>query len=190
MVNPITYPGGGGFLVWTIRLSTTTLKRLYLAPPNLVTLFLSIRHILEEFLQNRFTRGVAAVVSEMISLEKLSIQSSLFRFKTIEMQRGYTFISEKMFSGIVIFVEFCFNAGGKYRIAMTRSIVERNYLWRHISKSKKAINLKFCLLTCIIHTIISGKLQINPLIVTLFSSSGPNSPPPPEADEMSKCRRL
>ena len=34
-LNPITY--GGGFLARTIRLSTTTLKRLYLAPPNLVT---------------------------------------------------------------------------------------------------------------------------------------------------------
>ena len=36
VLNPITY-GGGGFLARTIRLSTTTLKRLYLAPPNLVT---------------------------------------------------------------------------------------------------------------------------------------------------------
>ena len=36
LINPITY-GGGGFLARTIRLSTTTLKRLYLAPPNLVT---------------------------------------------------------------------------------------------------------------------------------------------------------
>ena len=36
-LNPITYGGGGGFLARTIRLSTTTLKRLYLAPPNLVT---------------------------------------------------------------------------------------------------------------------------------------------------------
>ena len=35
--NPITYGGGGGFLARTIRLSATTLKRLYLAPPNLVT---------------------------------------------------------------------------------------------------------------------------------------------------------
>ena len=35
--NPITYGGGGAFLARTIRLSTTTLKRLYLAPPNLVT---------------------------------------------------------------------------------------------------------------------------------------------------------
>ena len=47
--NPITYEGGG-FLARTIRLSTTTLKQLYLAPANLVTFcFLSIRHILAEF---------------------------------------------------------------------------------------------------------------------------------------------
>ena len=37
-INPITYGGGKGFLAQTIRLLTITLKRLYLAPPNLVTL--------------------------------------------------------------------------------------------------------------------------------------------------------
>ena len=36
----------------------------------------------------------------MRHLEKLSIRSFLFRFKTIEMQRGYKFIPGKMFSGI------------------------------------------------------------------------------------------
>ena len=34
-INPITYVWGG--LAWTIRLLTVTLKRLNLAPPNLVT---------------------------------------------------------------------------------------------------------------------------------------------------------
>ena len=34
LLNPITY---GGILAQTIRLLTTTLKRLYLAPPNFVT---------------------------------------------------------------------------------------------------------------------------------------------------------
>ena len=36
-------------------------------------LFLSIRHILAEFYQNRFSRGVAAVVFEMRRLEKLNL---------------------------------------------------------------------------------------------------------------------
>ena len=36
---------------------------------------------------------------------------------------------EKVFSGIkVIFVEFCLNPGGKYRIVMTCSIMERKFL--------------------------------------------------------------
>ena len=43
---------------------------------------------------------VAEVVFEMRRLEKLSIRSFLFRFKTMEMQRGYKFIPGKMFSGI------------------------------------------------------------------------------------------
>ena len=36
----------------------------------------------------------------MRHLEKLSIQSFLFHLKTVEVQRGYKFIPEKMFSGI------------------------------------------------------------------------------------------
>ena len=58
-LNPITYGGRGlGFLARAIRLWTITLKRLYLAPPNLVTFnFLSVRHIWQNFLQNRFARG-------------------------------------------------------------------------------------------------------------------------------------
>ena len=43
---------------------------------------------------------VAAVVFELKRLEKLSIRSSLFRVKTMEMQRGYKSIPGKMFSGI------------------------------------------------------------------------------------------
>ena len=66
----------------------------------------------------------------MRRLEKLSIRSFLFRFKTMEMQKGgYKFIPGKMFSGIKSeFVEFCLNPGGKYRIAMTCSMLERKFL--------------------------------------------------------------
>ena len=49
----------------------------------------------------------------------------LFCLKTMEMQRGYNFVPEKMFSGInVIFLEFSSIPGGKYRIAMTRSLLD------------------------------------------------------------------
>ena len=48
--NPITGAGGGGdFLAQTIRLLTTTLKQLYLAPPNLVTFCF---YLLDTFWQN------------------------------------------------------------------------------------------------------------------------------------------
>ena len=58
-------------------------------------------------------------------------------------------------------------------------------------KVEKPNTLKFCIFTSIICTIISTKFQINPSTVTLFSGSGPKSPPPPPvAGEISKCRRL
>ena len=69
--NLITY-GWGGFLAQTTRLLTITLKRLSSKLGDF--LFLSIRHILAEFLQNRFTKGVASVVVEMRHLKKLSIR--------------------------------------------------------------------------------------------------------------------
>ena len=43
----------------------------------------------------------------------------------MEMQRGYNFVPEKMSSGVKSdFFEF---PGGKYRIATTRSLLERNF---------------------------------------------------------------
>ena len=47
-INPTTF-GGGGFLARTIRLSTTTLKWLYLAAPTLVTFCF---YLLDTFWQN------------------------------------------------------------------------------------------------------------------------------------------
>ena len=56
---------------------------------------------------------------------------------------------------------------------MTHSLLERKFLWRHISKSRKANNFKFCMFTSIIRAIIGSKFQIYPITVTLFSGSGP-----------------
>ena len=61
---------------------------------------------------------------------------------------GCNFVPEKMFSGIKSdFFEFYLIPYGKCQIAMTRSLLERMFLWRRISKSKKANDLKFCLFT-------------------------------------------
>ena len=67
-------------------------------------LFLSVRHIFGRILAKSINQGggVAAVVFEMKRLKKSNIQISLFRFKTMEMQKGggYKFVPGKMFSGI------------------------------------------------------------------------------------------
>ena len=52
-LNHLTY-GGRGFLVLTIRLLTIILKRLYLAPPNLVTFLFCL---LDTFWQN-FSKSI------------------------------------------------------------------------------------------------------------------------------------
>ena len=49
-IDPITYGGGGGgFLARTIKLLTITLKRLFLAPPDLATFSF---YLLDTFWQN------------------------------------------------------------------------------------------------------------------------------------------
>ena len=58
----------------------------------------------------------------------------MFRFKTIEMQRGggggegYKFVPGKMFSGIKSDFSRVSIPGGKYGIAITHFILERNFL--------------------------------------------------------------
>ena len=95
---------------------------------------------------------------------------------------------EKMFSGIKSdFLELCSVPGGKYLVAMT-PFWKGNICDVISLKVEKANNLKFCMFTSIIATFIGTKFQINPL--NLFSGSGPKSPPPPVAGEISKCRRL
>ena len=62
---------------------------------------------------------------------------------------------------------------------MTRSLLKRKFLWRHISKSTTTNNFKFCVFTNIIRTIIGSKFQVDPITVILFSGSGPTLPPIP-----------
>ena len=125
--NPIN-SGEGGFLARTIRSLTITLKRLYLAPPNLVTFCFYLLDTFWQILAKSIHQGVAAVVFEMRRLKNLSIRIFLFRFKTMKMQRGrgYKFVPGKMFSSTKS--EFCLIPGGKYRIAMTCSILEPKFL--------------------------------------------------------------
>ena len=93
-----------------------------------------------------------------------------------------------MFSGIKSdFLKFCWILGGKYQFAMIHSILEMKFLWHHISKSRKANNLKFRMFTSIVCNIIGTKYQINPLPVTFFGSG--HKAPPPVAGELPNCRR-
>ena len=47
----------------------------------------------------------------------------------MEMHRGYNFEPEKVFSGIKSdFFKFCSIPGGKYRISMTRFLLEKKFL--------------------------------------------------------------
>ena len=65
----------------------------------------------------------------MRRLEKLNIRIFLFRFKTMEMQRGYKICARKdVLRHKKIFLEFSSIPGGKYRIAMARSILEMKFL--------------------------------------------------------------
>ena len=98
-LNPIT--GGSGFLARTIRLSTTTLKRLYLAPPNLVTFCF---YLLDTFWQNfseiNSPGGLLQLFLKWDVLKNWAYEISCFASKPWKCRRRYKFIPGKMFSGI------------------------------------------------------------------------------------------
>ena len=74
----------------------------------------------------------------------------LFCLKTMEMQRGYNFIPEKMFSGIKS--DFFRILLGKYRIAMTVPFWKENFCDVISLKVEQPITLNFaCLLVSPIH---------------------------------------
>ena len=64
----------------------------------------------------------------MRRIDKIEHMNFLFCLKTMEMQMGYNFVPEKMFSSIKSdFGGFCSIPGGKYHIAMTHSLLERKF---------------------------------------------------------------
>ena len=87
VLNPITYRGGGGGAFGPDHqiIDHNSKPALSIRSKLGDVLFLSIRHILAEFKQNRFAKGVLAVAFEMRRLEKSSIRIFLFLLKTIEM---------------------------------------------------------------------------------------------------------
>ena len=160
--NPITY--GWAFLAQTIRLLTIILKRPSLAPPDLVTFCF---YLSETFWQNfskiDSPRGCCICFWNETS-PKIEHINFFVLLQNHRNAGGINFMPEKMFSlrhKKWFFLEFCSIPGGKYQIARAISILEKKFLWRHISKSRIANSLKFCMFTCIISL---------PLLVPNFNS--------------------
>ena len=86
LVNPITYGGGG--VAQIIRLLTVTLKRLYLAPPNLVTfVFIYYTHFGRILAKSIHQGGCCSSFWSEMS-RKIKPMKFLFCLKTMEMQWG------------------------------------------------------------------------------------------------------
>ena len=100
--NPITYGGGGGgFLARTIRLSTTTLKRLYLAPPNLVTFcFYLLDTLWQNFSKIDLPGGLLQLFLKWDVSKNWTYEIFVFAWKQWKYRRGYNFVPEKVFPGI------------------------------------------------------------------------------------------
>ena len=57
---------------------------------------------------------------------------------------------------------------GKEPNPMTRSLLLREILWRHISKTRRAISLKFCIRNAFMDIMIHAKFHFNRLMLTLI----------------------
>ena len=62
---------------------------------------------------------------------------------------------------------------------MTCSILPREILRRHISKTRRATRLKFCIKNVFMVIMTHAKFHFNQLMLSLILASGPLSPPPP-----------
>ena len=61
---------------------------------------------------------------------------------------------------------------------MTRSVLPREILWRHISKTKRAISLKFCIRNAFMDIMTHAKFYFNRLMLTLIFVIRASEPPP------------
>ena len=65
---------------------------------------------------------------------------------------------------------------------MTRSLLPREILWHNISKTRRAISLKFCMRNCAFMDIMThAEFHFNRLMLTLISGIWASEPPPPWA---------
>ena len=66
-------------------------------------------------------------------------------------------------------------SGGKYPRSMTCSLLEREILWCHISKTSKAAKFKFCIRHAFITIMTYAKFYLSQLMIHqhLFLASGP-----------------
>ena len=69
---------------------------------------------------------------------------------------------------------------------MTRSLHLRKILWRHISKTKKAINLKFCIRNAFIDIMTHAKFNFNQLMLTLIFGIRASEPPPGSGERLKR----
>ena len=59
-------------------------------------------------------------------------------------------------------------SGGKYPDSMTCSLLEREILWHHISKTREATGLKFCTSHAFMAIMTHKKFHFNLLMITLI----------------------
>ena len=62
---------------------------------------------------------------------------------------------------------------------MTCSLVPREILWHHISKTRRAISLKVCMRNAFMDIMTHPKFHFNQLMLTLTSGIRASEPPPP-----------
>ena len=62
---------------------------------------------------------------------------------------------------------------------MNHSFLQREFLWRHISKTRRAIGLKFCIRNAFMAIITHAKFHFNRLMLTLIFGIWASEPPRP-----------
>ena len=69
---------------------------------------------------------------------------------------------------------------------MTRSLLRREYLWRHISKTRRAIRLKLCIRNAFMAIMTHAKFYFNWLMLTLIFGIWASEPPPRPGERLKR----
>ena len=198
-LNPVR-PGGGGSEARMAKLTAANQKPLILWWPNsqlpiknLLSYDAQTWWLLVFILETPFGQisaklvqsgGLLLLFSHRDIPKILKMKNFSYAWKLLKLTRGVNFGSRRTILDIKThFLKLNPFSGGKQPNFMTRYLLPRGILWSHISKTRRAIRLKFCIRNAFMAIMTHAKFYFNWLMLTLIFGIWASEPPPGLAND-------